>query len=128
MPTEQQVPGWVVSVPIVVSDQEASKKWYTEKLGSSLIHDEGHWVSVGGKARGSELDLCQASQNRPTPIPLEPGVSGIVLALTGDLPTECAHLRSLGVEFAHDREKAPWGWYAPVRGPDGNELHPMPAP
>ncbi len=36
---------WVASVPVVVSDREASKKWYTEKLGLALIADEDHWES-----------------------------------------------------------------------------------
>lgn len=119
---------WVVSVPVVVSDRKASKAWYTEKLGLSLVEDEDHWVTVGGDGKGSVLHLCQASENQPAPIPLEPGPSGIVLAIPGDFEKECARLRAAGVTFSHPPEKAPWGWYATVRDPDGNEHNLAPAP
>lgn len=112
---------WVASVPVVVSDKEISKKWYTEKLGLVVTADEDHWVTVGGDGRGSSLHLCQASENMPKPIPLEPGPSGIVIAIPGDFVAECKILMDKGVEFSHPPEKAPWGWYATVRDPDGNE-------
>jgi catechol 2,3-dioxygenase-like lactoylglutathione lyase family enzyme len=113
---------WVASIPIVVSDREASKKWYTEKLGLLLTADDGHWVTVGGaNGKGSNLHLCQASENQPQPIPLEPGASGIVFALPGDFVSECGKLEQAGIEFSHHPEKATWGWYATIRDPDGNE-------
>ncbi len=118
---------WVASVPIVVSDREVSKKWYTEKLGLALISDQDHWVTVGGKGKGSELHLCQASENQPQPIPLEPGPSGIVIVLPGDFRAECKRLMDAGVEFSHPPEKAAWGWYATIKDPDGNEHHLAPA-
>lgn len=111
---------WIASVPVVVSDRNASKAWYTEKLGLDLIDDDDHWVTVGRKGKGSVLHLCQASENQPAPIPLEPGPSGIVLAIPGEFQDECSRIKSRGVEFAHDPEHAPWGWYASVRDPDGN--------
>jgi predicted enzyme related to lactoylglutathione lyase len=115
-----QVP-WVASIPVVVSDREASKKWYVERFGFDLVDDDDHWVTVGRKDRGSVLHLCQASENRPKPIPLEPGPSGIVVVIPGDFQAECARMKSSGVEFAQDPTEAPWGWYATVRDPDGNE-------
>jgi predicted enzyme related to lactoylglutathione lyase len=118
---------WVVSVPVVVSDREAAKKWYTEKLGLALVDDEDHWVTVGGKGKGGVLHLCQASENNPE-IPLEPGPSGIVIAIPGDFVSECHRIRDRGVAFSQEPEKAPWGWYATVRDPDGNEHYLMPAP
>ena len=114
-------------MPVVVSNREAAKKWYTENLGLVLIADEDHWVTVGGKGKGSEIHLCQASENQPKPIPLEPGRSGIVIALPGDFETECKRLKDAGVEFSHPPEKAPWGWWAMVRDPDGNEHYLAPA-
>jgi predicted enzyme related to lactoylglutathione lyase len=118
---------WIVSIPIVVSNKEVSKKWYTEKLGLVVKSDEGHWVTVGGIDKGSVFHLCQASENMPKPIPLEPGPSGIVIALPGDFQKECKHLMEAGVEFSHPPEKAPWGWYATIRDPDGNEHNLAPA-
>jgi predicted enzyme related to lactoylglutathione lyase len=119
---------WVASVPIIVSDREASKKWYTERLGLALTADDDHWVTVGGaRGKGSQLHLCQASENQPNPIPLEPGPSGIVIVLPGDFRRACKRLEEAGVKFSHQPEKAPWGWYATIRDPDGNEHHLAPA-
>lgn len=111
----------LASVPVVVSDRTVSKKWYTEKLGLDLIDDDDHWVTVGAKGKGSVLHLCQASENGPTPIPLEPGPSGFVFAVPGDFVSECKRMEQAGVVFTHRPEKAPWGWFAIVKDPDGNE-------
>jgi predicted enzyme related to lactoylglutathione lyase len=119
---------WLASVPIVVSDKSASKKWYTENLGLALIADDGHWVTVGNPSRGSALHLCQGSENHPQPIPLEPGPWGYVVAIPGDFRTECRRMKEHGVEFTHDPEEAPWGWYAIITDPDRNLLYLSPAP
>ena len=128
MPKKVRTAPWVVSVPIVVSDRKVSKEWYVGRLGLKLIDDDEHWVTVGGGGRTAALHLCQASENQPAPIPLEPGPSGIVLAISGDFPKECGRLKQAGVSFSHDPEKAPWGWYATIRDPDGNEHYLAPAP
>jgi predicted enzyme related to lactoylglutathione lyase len=128
MPKKPSGTPYVASVPVVVSNRENAKKWYVGKLGLSLIDDDDHWVTVGGDGKGSALHLCQASENRPTPIPMEPGPSGIVLLIPGDFRTECDRLKKNGVAFSHDPEKAPWGWYATVSDPDGNEHYLAPAP
>jgi lactoylglutathione lyase len=128
MPTEPRQAPWVSSVPIVVSNREAATEWYTKKLGFDVIHNEGHWVSVGRKGTGAELHLCTASENRPAPIPMEPGVSGIVIIVAGDFRAECQGMMDRGVEFSQVPTEAPWGWYATVRDPDGNEHHLSAAP
>jgi catechol 2,3-dioxygenase-like lactoylglutathione lyase family enzyme len=128
MPKKSPPGPYVVSIPVVVSDREASKRWYTERLGLALVDDDDHWVTVGGGGKTSVLHLCQASENRPAPIPMEPGPSGIVLGIPGDFVEECGRLKAAGVTFAHDPEEAPWGWWASVRDPDGNEHYLAPAP
>ncbi len=110
----------IASVPVVVSDRAAAKTWYTQQLGLDLIDDDDHWVTVGRKGEGAVLHLCPASENSPA-LPLEPGPSGVVLVLPGDFRAECARLEAAGVEFSHRPEEAPWGWFALVRDPDGNE-------
>ena len=110
---------WVASIAVMVSDTDRAKKWYTEKLGLSVLDDEGHWITVGRKEKGGAVHLCLASKE----MPLEPGNTGILLLVEGDLRTECARLKERGVEFAHEPTKQPWGvWDAMVRDPDGNEL------
>jgi predicted enzyme related to lactoylglutathione lyase len=128
MSAQKKSTPWVASVPIVVSDKAAAKKWYSDKLGLVVTADEDHWVTVGGAdGKGGNLHLCQASENMPEPIPLEPGPSGIVIILPGDFLAECKRLKQAGIEFSHEPEKAPWGWYATIRDPDGNEHHLAPA-
>ena len=126
--TKNRKTPWIASIPVVVSDKEISKEWYTKKLGLALTANEDHWVTVGGaRGKGSQLHLCQASENQPAPIPLEPGLSGIVILLPGYFQRACERLEKAGVEFSHQPEKAPWGWYATIRDPDGNEHHLAPA-
>ncbi len=120
MPKKQAKSPRVASIPIVISDKATSKEWYVEKLGFALVDDEDHWVTVGPHGKSTVLHLCQASENHP-PIPLEPGPSGIVIVLPGDFVAACRRLEERGVSFSHEPEKAPWGWYATIRDPDGNE-------
>ncbi len=123
MPKGSKTGPWLASVPIVVSDKNVAKKWYTEKLGLEVTADDGHWVAVGNPSRGSVIHLCQASENRPAPIPMEPGPWGYVLTISGDFREECRKMKDRGVEFTHDPEEAPWGWYAIVSDPDRNLLY-----
>lgn len=128
MPSKRRGGAWLASVPIVVSDKAISKRWYTEKLGLELLSDDDHWVAVGNQALGSAIHLCQASENQPQPIPMEPGPWGYVLAIPGDFRAECRRLKQKGIEFAHDPEEAPWGWYAVISDPDKNLLYLSPPP
>jgi extradiol dioxygenase family protein len=118
---------WIASIPVVVSDREAAKEWYVNKLGFNLISNSDHWVTVGSSDKATQIHLCQASENQPKPIPMEPGPSGMVFALPGDFLMECKRLKARGVEFSHEPEKAPWGWYATVKDPDGNEHYLAPS-
>ncbi|MDE1821831.1 MAG: VOC family protein [Euryarchaeota archaeon] len=113
---------WMASVAVMVADRERSKKWYTDKLGFSVLQEEGgHWVTVGRKGRGGAIHLCLGSEIGG--LPLEPGNTGILVMVDGDLKTECAKLKERGVEFVHEPTKQPWGvWDAMIRDPDGNEI------
>lgn len=128
MPRTKRAGPWLASVPIVVSDKAASKKWYTEKLGLEVVADDDHWVAVGNPSKGSAIHLCQASENQPQPIPMEPGPWGYVLSIPGDFRVECKRMKDRGVEFTQDPEEAPWGWYAVISDPDRNILYLGPAP
>jgi len=111
---------WVASVAVMVSDTDKSKEWYTKKLGLSVLMDGEHWVTVGRKGKGGALHLCLAS---PDGFSLEPGNTGILVMVDGDLRQECAKLQQAGVEFVHPPTKQPWGvWDAMIKDPDGNEI------
>lgn len=112
---------WIASVAVMVSDRERSKKWYTESLGMSVLQDMQHWVTVGRKGKGGAIHLCLGSEIGG--LPLEPGNTGILVMVDGDLKKECATLKERGVEFVHEPKKQPWGvWDAMIRDPDGNEI------
>ncbi|MCL4324648.1 MAG: VOC family protein [Candidatus Thermoplasmatota archaeon] len=105
----------------MVSDVEKAKKWYTDKLGFTILTEMDHWVTVGKKGKGGALHLCQASGEGD--MVLEPGNTGILILVDGDLKKRCSELKTRGVEFVHEPTKQPWGvWDAMVRDPDGNEI------
>jgi catechol 2,3-dioxygenase-like lactoylglutathione lyase family enzyme len=111
---------WLASVAVMVSDRERAKAWYTERLGMRVLLETEHWVTVGRKDRGGAIHLCLGSE---IGLPLEPGNTGILVMVDGNLKTECAKLKARGVEFVHGPTKQPWGvWDAMVRDPDGNEI------
>jgi catechol 2,3-dioxygenase-like lactoylglutathione lyase family enzyme len=116
----------VASVAIVVADRSRSRDWYKEKLGMHVLADDEHWVVVGRKGEGGQLHLCQKSEAGEG-VGLEPGASGVLLLLPGDFRKACAALKENGVEFTQGPERAPSGWFATVRDPDGNEHCLMPA-
>lgn len=105
----------------MVSDREASKRWYIDRLGLDLLDAGDHWVTVGRKGNGGRIHLCQGSELGDG-FPLEPGNTGILLVVPGDLPTRCRELEARGVAFSRPPEERPWGWDAEVRDPDGNLL------
>lgn len=111
---------WLASVAVMVSDRARAKAWYTERLGMTVLFESDHWVTVGRKGRGGALHLCLGPE---VGFPLEPGNTGILLMVDGDLKTECARLQRRGVEFVHPPTLQPWGvWDATIRDPDGNEI------
>ena len=116
----------VATVAVVVSNRKNATEWYTRNLGLDLVESMEHWIAVGRKGKGGLLHLCQLSEFEPN-APLEPGNSGITLRLPGtDFVAACGALKVNGVEFLEGPKKEPWGWYATVRDPDGNEIFLMP--
>jgi catechol 2,3-dioxygenase-like lactoylglutathione lyase family enzyme len=110
-----------MSVAVVVSDRKKAVKWYTETLGLDRLVDSDHWQTVGTKGNAA-LHLCQVSEF-DAKAPLEPGNSGIALALPGDFVKSCAALEARGVKFSSPPTKYDWGWGASILDPDGNELY-----
>jgi len=111
---------WMASVAVMVADRERAKKWYTEQLGMNLLIEMEHWTTVGRPDKGGAIHLCLGSE---IGLPLEPGNTGILVMVDGDLKAECAKLKGRGVELVHEPTKQPWGvWDAAIRDPDGNEI------
>ena len=117
---------WMGAVAVMVSNRDAAKRWYTAKLGMQVIDDEDHWTTVGQPGVGGLLHLCQGSE-LGVGFPLEPGNTGILLRMPGDLRKNCARLRARGVEFSRPARESASGWDAEIRDPDGNLLLLVPA-
>lgn len=109
----------VASFAIVVSDRNAAKRWYTEKLGLKVDADGEHWVTVGKPRSGAVIHLCEYPEAGK--VELEPGNTGILLIVDGKLATYRAAWTAKGVEVA-PIEEHPWGDDMVVKDPDGNEL------
>jgi catechol 2,3-dioxygenase-like lactoylglutathione lyase family enzyme len=109
----------------MVSDRARSVEWYTRRLGLDLLEDSGHWVTVGRSGVNGAIHLCQSS-DLPD-LALEPGDTGIDLKLPGRFESACAALRAKGVRFSRRPTVRPWGRYAKVVDPDGNEFRLTPA-
>lgn len=117
------------SIALVVADRKRALEWYTSKLGLDEIEGNGavdHWVVVGRKGKRGGVHLCDIPTFDPA-FPVEPGESGIQFDLPGDFRRSCAALKANGVRFVQPPTKRPWGWYATVVDPDGNELRLNPA-
>jgi lactoylglutathione lyase len=115
-----------VSVAIVVADRKKAVDWYREALGLDVIDSMDHWVTVGRKGEPARLHLCQTTEFDADG-KLEPGNSGILFHLDGkDFSAACAALKARGIEFSQEPRKDPWGWWAMIRDPDGNEHTLMP--
>src|SRR5262245_17774682 len=57
-------------IAVVVSNAEASQRWYCEKLGFTKGSSHGHWQTVVVPGAQCLSHLCQAEE-------LEPGTTGI---------------------------------------------------
>ncbi|MBU1306966.1 MAG: VOC family protein [Alphaproteobacteria bacterium] len=106
----------IVSLP--VSDQAASKRFYTEVLGFAVLRDnpmgpDQRWVQVGPAGGGASFTLVTWFDSMPAG-----SVSGIVLE-TADIAADVARLKGLGLTIS-DVDSQPWGTFATFEDPDGN--------
>jgi catechol 2,3-dioxygenase-like lactoylglutathione lyase family enzyme len=114
---------------VVVSDRARSVAWYTGKLGLDVTYQsddqEGHWITVGRKGQNGVIHLCQMREIDPG-FPMERGNTGVMILLPGDFERACSVLKKRGVRFTNPPTREPWGVWATVVDPDGNDLCLMP--
>jgi catechol 2,3-dioxygenase-like lactoylglutathione lyase family enzyme len=109
-----------VSIP--VRDQDRALRFYTEKLGFKVATDH----PFNDKQRWIELAIPRAETRVVlfTPAGQEDRIgtfSGISF-VADDVEATAQLLKSRGVEFIQDPEKADWGTAAIFRDPDGNQF------
>ncbi|MGA7923284.1 MAG: VOC family protein [Thermoplasmata archaeon] len=112
---------WFASAAVLVSDRGKARDWYTQKLGLDVLSNDDHWITVGRKGQGAMIHLCQVSEAGDG-AQLEPGNSGFLLLVPGKLGPISEVWKERGVEFTEPPTDAPWGTYAVVRDPDGNDI------
>lgn len=108
----------VMSVP--VSNPDASKAFYTEKLGFQVVMDEEfgpglRWCMLRPPGEGTAITLVTWFDSMP------PGsLRGSVMTVP-DIEAAAEELRAKGVLTEDDDiESAPWGRWVAVDDPDGN--------
>lgn len=107
--------GTRMSIALMTQDAQATAKWYKEKLGFQAAGD-AHWVTVWPKGASWKIHLCEGEKSD-----MEPGNSGIALYVK-DLNREVKRLKGKGVRFSMPITTKPWGTFAQIRDPDGNEI------
>ena len=109
-----------VSVP--TRDQEASLKFYTEKLGFRLVTDQQY----DDKQRWIELRIGTSDTRFVlfTPPGQEDRIGGFFAGALScdDVQATYRQLSARGVEFISPPQKQPWGEYAVLKDPDGNQF------
>ena len=115
------------SVSVVVSDQDRSLAFYTEKLGFELRWTR-LWpesvVQFAPKGAQTSLVLSKATEDMPAEVYVRMkamlgGFTSFIFAVD-DLQATHKELTARGVEFVDQPAQQPWGWWASIRDPDGN--------
>jgi glyoxylase I family protein len=108
-----------------VTDVARAVRFYTERLGFSLEHQQlPAFASVSLGGTDVLLSGSGASGSRPMPNgqrQVPGGWNRIVLKVT-DLPTCIAALKHAGVTFRNEMEVGPGGRQIQIEDPDGNPI------
>jgi catechol 2,3-dioxygenase-like lactoylglutathione lyase family enzyme len=108
----------IVSIP--VRDQDASRRFYVEKLGFEIVSDDPmgpdrRWVLLAPPGGGPTVTLVTWFPTMP------PGsVKGLVYEVA-DLAATCAELRARDVAVG-EIDQQPWGGLAQLDDLDGNGI------
>ena len=111
----------IVSIP--VSNQDASLKFYTEKLGFKVATDQE--MAPGGQ-RWIELKIPGSDANLAlfTPPGHESRIGGFqpMTFWTDDVFATAEQMKKKGIELTAEPKKEIWGTMAKFKDPDGNEF------
>jgi catechol 2,3-dioxygenase-like lactoylglutathione lyase family enzyme len=110
------------NVTVMISNMDASVRFYTEVLGLKLANRYGdHWATVDG-GQGLSIGLHPASPKHPAP----GSKGGLLIGLEIDEPIQgaVADLKAKGVRFSGPIvNDAGAGFFAYFEDPDGNSLY-----
>ncbi len=107
---------------IPVRDQDRALSFYTEKLGFRVLTDQ----QFSEKQRWIELTIPGAETGITlfTPDGHEERIGTFVNTSweVDNIEKTYAELQAKGVEFAGPPQKQPWGTFAIMKDPDGNQI------
>jgi len=119
----------ISSVSVVVSDQDRSLAFYTEKLGFELQMDapmgQSRWIQLAPKGGAqTSLVLGKPTEDMPPEIyqrtkSMLGGFANFIFNVD-DMQATYEQLTGRGVEFVDKPAQQPWGWWASIKDPDGN--------
>jgi lactoylglutathione lyase len=119
----------IQTVTLYVSDQDAAKAFYTQKLGfvermDAPMGPDNRWIALGPGNGDTSLVLMKPAQNMPG-YELAKSMVGswatFILAVD-DINATHQELSARGVEFVDAPSKQDWGWWASIKDPDGNVI------
>jgi catechol 2,3-dioxygenase-like lactoylglutathione lyase family enzyme len=109
-----------VSIP--VTNQERSLDFYTKKLGMRVLTDQPfddkqRWIELGFPRAETRLVLFTPSEHKTM-------IGGFmnVSFTADDVEATATEMKSKGVEFVQEPQKADWGTSAIFKDPDGNRF------
>lgn len=108
-----------VSIP--VTDQNRALAFYTEKLGFRLLTDqpfspEQRWIELGVPGADTRVVLFRFNEG------VQPGSHMNVTFWSDDVEKTTREMKSKGVVFLQEPEKADWGTAAIFKDVDGNRF------
>lgn len=106
---------------LYVSDQEASRKFYCDVMGFSVVTDQdmgggARWLEIAPPDGSTTLALHDAAKEGK-----QPGEGAYLTFACDDVAATAAELRNRGAEVT-DPDEQPWGTFAFIEGPDGHRV------
>lgn len=110
------------TVGVYVSDQETTRRFYTEVLGFEIRADrsmgrQGRWLEVAPPGAQSRIVIYPRAKMQDW----ESRKPSLVLGCR-DVEADYQRLSGLGVHFTQTPTKMKWGAFATFTDPDGNEF------
>jgi lactoylglutathione lyase len=118
----------ISTVSVIVSDQDRSLAFYTEKLGFELLMDapmgQSRWIQLAPKGAKTGLVLGKPTNDMPPEIyertkSMMGGFTNFIFDVD-DMQATYAELSGRGVEFVDKPAQQAWGWWATIKNPNGN--------
>ena len=113
---------------LIVKDQDAAVRFYTEKLGFELMEDlafgKQRWITLALPGnKDVSINVNQAATPADEALIGAQGGSVPLLGLqTNDCMGDYRRMKALGVEFEGEPQSGPWGTGVTLRDLYGNKL------